>query len=613
MYNIIYVNDILFLYLTIDHSKRKCDYMHKLTYTLLPKLRSRKHNLNVEIDLYSYATELYNELDRIDIINRVKETPQLGVIKIPHLKLGKTRYDYIMLQLYLHKIIKGNLQAHMRYTYNNVVKSKEFELGKLQFTQNDTPTIGDILQLLTIIYNIGHFYNTFTASRAIILAADKNDSFDNYIVNISDSERFKSTATKILKRRNYHRFHLLNSLLVLEKCDQSKKSVSLCIELLYTYLNEEELSSENKLRYVFDIFKKIRTVSYIAYDLQIANTPLTVDLCNEKAMVLFLKELISEYNNTQSTNHLIKSITKLLDDTVYNENSNAICYYNISRKMTSLLLNYDYCSMSYYEDLFLNKESILNRQYPQHRDYMQTQILKLTFEQENVTLAEKLISILEHMNNIRVGYYDRYTGEKTILVSIRRKCSSNSKIIASLKVLKYSISLLRQIPNIQPTDSRFLLCTKFFLFYLFNENPIVIKPTINKTKCVICTRGKNNRKVELINLLSSSNANEDENHEVHYLYSKLKNDLINDTSITVPASILVYKKDSGQKLCEFDGIIIHPMRHNQQVIFLEAKNTASKPIFAKNCLKKKFDKIGLQYSVSEIYVDNFDAYFNYSI
>ena len=49
--------------------------LYKYTkYTLLPKLRNRKHNLNVEIDLYSYATELYNELDRIDIINTILRT-----------------------------------------------------------------------------------------------------------------------------------------------------------------------------------------------------------------------------------------------------------------------------------------------------------------------------------------------------------------------------------------------------------------------------------------------------------------------------------------------------------------------------------------------------------
>lgn len=97
----------------------------EIKYDLLPKLKTRKHNLRVEIDLYPYATELYEELDNIGIIERVKEIPQLGVIKVKK-KLAKTRFDYVMLQLYLHKLIKTHLQGDLRFTYNNYINSKEF-------------------------------------------------------------------------------------------------------------------------------------------------------------------------------------------------------------------------------------------------------------------------------------------------------------------------------------------------------------------------------------------------------------------------------------------------------------------------------------------------------
>ena len=131
----------------------------------------------------------------------------------------------------------------------------------------------------------------------------------------------------------------------------------------------------------------------MAYDLQIAETPLTIDLCNEKAMVLLLKELLSEYNNNQSSNHLVGSITKLLDDTVYNENSNAICYYKISRKMVSLLTKkLDCTDVNYYNDLFINKFSILNQVHTHKRDYVQSQILKLTFTSEQRVMIDIPVS-----------------------------------------------------------------------------------------------------------------------------------------------------------------------------------------------------------------------------
>lgn len=586
----------------------------EIKYDLLPKQKTQKHNLRVEIDLYPYATELYEELDKIGIIERIKEIPQLGVIKVKK-KLAKTKFDYVMLQLYLHKIIKTHLQGDLRYTYNNYINSKEFREDYFYINKKNKPSMGDIFQLLTIIYNVGHFYNTFTASRAITMIAQEEDVFYNLVINACEDERYQSAAKSVLKSKNYQRLHLLNSILVLEHCNKSKQSVSIALEILYSYINEQLLPEESKLKYIFTIFRNVRTVSYIAYDLQIAETPLTVDLCNERAMLLLLRELLSEYNNNQSSNYLVGSINKLLDDTVYNENSNAICYYKISRKIASLLTRkLDYTDVNYYNDLFINKSSLLNQVHTHKRDYVQTQILKLTFTSDQRCISEPLLSELEKINNTRVGYYDRHSGEQTILVSIKRNCNSSVKRNVAYKILKCTVKYLRRITNISSCDKRFLLVVKFFLFYLFDENPVVIKPTINRNICVVCTRGKNTRIKELQSLLKTSIGNEDENHEVIFLLSLIVNDSINDTTITIPASILVYQKDAvGRKLSEFDGLIIHPMRKSSQVIFLEAKNRDKKPSFGKNCLIDKLDKFSFEYVSDDIKIVDYDSFWKYSI
>lgn len=586
----------------------------EIKYDLLPKQKTRKHNLRVNIDLYPYATELYEELDSIGIIERVKEIPQLGVIKVKK-KLAKTRFDYVMLQLYLHKLIKTHLQGDLRYTYNNCINSKEFRDDYVYLNKENKPSMGDIFQLLTIIYNVGHFYNTFTASRAITMLAEETNVFYDMVVNASKDVRYQSVAKTILKSKNYQRLHLLNSILVLEQCDKSKQSVSIALEILYAYINEQVLSEDSKLKYAFSIFRYVRTVSYMAYDLQISETPLTIDLCNEKAMLLLLKELLSIYNNNQSSNYLVDSITKLLDDTVYNENSNAICYYKISRKMVSVMTKRrDYANINYYNDLFINKCSFLNQEYAHKRDYVQSHILKLTFTAEQRYISESLLFDLEKINNTRVGYYDRHSGEQTILVSIKTTCNADAKRYAAYKVLKYTINHLRRVSDISSSDMRFLLAVKFYLFYLFDENPVIIKPTINREICVICTRGKNARIKEIHSLLNSSIGNEDDNHEVEFLLSQIVNDSINDTTITIPASVLVYQKDAvGRKLSEFDGMIIHPMRKTNQVLFLEAKNRTKQPSFAKSCLIKKFDNFTFKHSSEEIETVNYDACWKYSV
>lgn len=54
--------------------------------------------------------------------------------------------------------------------------------------------MGDIFQLLTIIYNVGHFYNTFTASRTITMISQEDNVFRNLIVNACEDERYQSAA-----------------------------------------------------------------------------------------------------------------------------------------------------------------------------------------------------------------------------------------------------------------------------------------------------------------------------------------------------------------------------------------------------------------------------------
>lgn len=587
--------------------------MRLIDYELLPKHKLQKYNVNVKVDLFEYAEELYDELDRVGIIDRIKKVQQLGLIKVSN-KYSKTRYDYIMLQLYLHQLIKNNINKQLRFSYNNDINAKEFS-NYFSYNDNKPATVADVLQLLTIVYNVGHFYNTFTASQAVTMMSSSDKRFYSMILNASNSGRYKEVAKKILDENNYHRLHILNSILVLEKCDQTKLSVSLGIEILYSYLNENELSDGNKLRYVYSIFRNVRDLAYMAYDLQIADIPLSIDICNEQSICLILKEMLSEYNNNESIMNLKQSITKLLDDTVYYKSSNQICYYRISRKMMRSLSKDLGCSnLEYYNDLFLKEESALNCSYPQRKDYLQEQILKLTFSSEEYDVFSTLLLDLERINNTRVGYYDRYSGEKTILVAIKKYCDYKTSRLAAFKTMKCVINALRKKANIQSTDMRFLISVKFFLYYLFEERPLAILPILDKEKCVICTRGNIARIKEIDYMLLHSIGNENQNHEAQFMKRRLYCDKKRDTSIMIPASIVVYKKDeSNKKLCEFDGMIIYPMRNAYQIVFLEAKNTSEKPSKGKNCLEEKIRYFPIDFSSEDIIIDRFDAYFEISV
>lgn len=586
--------------------------MSTIEHDLLPKQRSRKNNMKVKVDLYGYASELFQELSNIGIIQRLKVIPQLGAIKV-HKNLRKSRFDYTVLQLYFHQLIKKELQSELELTYNNLVEAKEFCNEMLYQSTENKPTVADMLQILTIAYNIGHFYNTFTSSRAVVMLAEHNLVFRNMFINSFSCERFSATAESILDEQDYLRFHLLNSLIVLEHCDQNKQSVILAQELLFAYLNEGNLDEQSKLHFVFNVFRSVRIVSYISYDLQIADMPLTIDLCNEKAILVLFHELLSLYNNQLPANRLITSIGKMLDDKVYNENSNAICYYRVSRKIASTVNKDNNLHFKdYYSDFWLCSESLLNKQHRQSRDHVTDAILKLTFSARDRKLSQRLLIELEKINNSRVGYYDRHTGERTILISIKKNCKSKTAV--ALRVLKTTIRYLRQVPDSISTDIRYLLASKFFVFYLFDENPVIIKATIDPQICVLCTRGKKQRVHEVESLLKKGNGNIDERHEVEFMRNCLIQDEINDTSITIPASVLIYKKELPVgKLCEFDGLVIHPMRKNEQVVFFESKNTSRNPSNARKCLSEKFAKLSIEYNKNDINTIGYDAMVKMSI
>ena len=582
-----------------------------INYNLLPSQKRRKQGLKITVDLFSLAEELYEELNKIGVIDRLKNVNQLGMINVPR-ELKKSRYDYVVLQLYLHQIIRENIQDCLEFRYSNRLRISDLledhEMREDDFSNKNEVTLADAMQILSIVYSIGHFYNTFVSSQAVVMLAEKDLSFYHCIVNSSNDRRIQNAASFVLKSHNYQRGHLINTLFVLEKCDCSKKSIKLAKELVMSYLLEYRLPNNSKLHYYFKLFRKVRTISFVAYDLQIARMPFTLEIWNRKGMLYFLREFLAKYNNNESAESLVLEMANMLDSSVYNNMERVICYTQISKRMVAKLSETEGYS-DYYKEYWQNPDSIFNMHYQQKRDY-EAPYLKLTFRSENRELAEELYKDLDQQSNTRVGYYLRHNGDFTIVLSIKKKCDDKTE--TAFKVLRRIIRHAR-IMHLLPDDECFILSSKFFLYYLFNNRQLAINPILHKTKCVICTKGKKSRIQELQQLLADSRAADaDKKHEVCALIDYLQNDSINDVTITVPGSTVVYK-ETGEGLAEFDGIIIYPNRTLNQVVLIEAKNTDYRPSYGKSCLKGKLKNIGIPFDPKRIIVFNHDAYYRISL
>lgn len=564
-----------------------------------------RSSLESIITLFPLAAELFEELDRLGIIQKMKDTPHLGALHVEK-RSAKSRYDYTILQLHLHQIIRGeqNIQRVLPYAYGSTV---HIEVDSPE-EQRIKMTVADFLQIFTIINNIGHFNNTFVASKAAVIFAKQDQGFREAILEATDH---REVIQKLLSAMDYRHYHLLNSLVVLKNCDQSKNSVKIAQELIELYLSAEKTEESEKLQCIFDCYRTVRNVAYTAFDLQIAKVPFTIDLSGRDSVGILFRELLSEYNDSSLPRKMIESVGKLLDDTVYNEESNTICYSVMSKEMVKALsLRTKWTANDYY-DLLTDRDSCLNRTYRNRRDYLDESFLKLTFDREHSEISAGLLSKLEHTNGIRVGYYDRSNGKRTIVLSLKKSCEEKRKV--AFHVLRLVTKYLRAIPNIQADDSRFLLATKFFLYYFCDRNPIEIVPTIHERICVLCTKGKQ-RRVRAVQMLRQTNlGTEDQDHEVENMCNVLKQDSINDVCITLPSSIKVFdKKDRKTTHHEFDGMIIYPNRKEKQIVFLEAKNT-KRASRAKRDLIRKLNDLHIPFCEEEIRIQGKDAVLFYDI
>ena len=543
------------------------------------------HNVNVK--LFAYAASLYNELCRIGIIDRMKEIRQLGAIQIKK-KYIKTRYDYTMLQLYYHQLAYRNLNTELQFSYGNTVKGKDFS-NAINFDCEKSPSIYDIVQMFTIIYNAGHFYPTFVASRAAIQVALDNDAFREMLRNSSSDPRFSAIVARLINDRDYHKFHLLNSLLILDGCNQDVAAISICRELIYAFFGDHKTKKE---AYIFGLIKIIRDISYISFDLQIAHSALRIDLNNDAAILELLKERIIEYNNSAPAHNLIVSIKKILDDTVYNENSNALVLYEVTRSIVRKIeSNINWEGKSYFQDFFIDKKSALNIRMPQRKKFYERNILKLTFGSDELRYADQLIDALEHMRYVQVGFYNRDNGARTVIVAIAKKCYDKTK--AAFATLRKTVSILRSMPTSDTYDDRYLLIAKFFLFFLFCQNRVKLKPTVND-KCMFCCRGHKQRINIMHNWITVQDASLDSKHECSVMLAVFEKDGRNDTVLALPCSVLIMDgESSGKTYVECDGLAIFPTRESEQVVIFEAKNRKQKPKRGLSDLKFKIDKLGI--------------------
>lgn len=558
-----------------------------------------KRSKPVEFDLYPLSEQLFDEFDRIGVIERLKAIPQLGSIPVSQ-NLQKSRYDYVVLQIWLHKKAHDLINESLEYSYASTMHKEDFVPNIELRAPYNKPTVEEFIQTLTLAYNAGHSYNTFMSSRAMIFALkESNDVYSTFEAQLADP-RGRELLRRVVDNDDYHHFHLVNSILVLEKCNGALFSVQIAKELIFAYLGINACSK--KLKYVFNLFRRIRNLSITTFDLQLDHTPFRIRLTNDNSLRQFLKEYLALYNDNGKAIQIVNSLTKLLSAFIYDDEKRTIITHYISKGIGRKVLNQGVAD--YYNTLFLNIDSPINKKSSSSLR-IDSVCMKLTFDEVEKEYATGLFQKLDHMNHVRASFYNRHDGRCTLVVSVSKKQVKNVSL--QLRILKTVISYLRKIHGIKQDDIRYLISTKYFLSHLLNNRLISINSTgDNLDTCVYCLKGFVNKRKALDKHISNY-VDPGAKHEVENMRTYLQTDTTKDISILVPASIVVFDSNGGKKDIEFDGIIIHPYRKSNQIVFLEAKisRAAGK---AEKELKQKLTKLGFVVSAANIIRTGNDAY-----
>ena len=555
---------------------------------------------NIRIPVTELCGDLISELEKHGIIERLRQVPRYGTQTV-YKHLNHSRYDYMVQQINLHwmarKVMKSDFMA---YSYGNIIMK----------TGQRNVTFLDAAMIMAILSNIGHFKTTFVGSRAAVQACRTESYYKDLLLSEAKDARFADAVKSILDNENYSRFHLLNALVLLEKCNPDLCSVKASVELLYMILDQPCSIDSGKKDFFIHLYRRIRDISYLQTDLRLAPVPVRI-LSDSQSIGMLMTELLSKYNDQSTTVQMIDSLKKFLDDSLFCVPRNIFreegLAAGIVRRANILKSSEnDAGRMRNWSDYILSDHSVFNTVSGYTQKGLVDFSLKLTFENKAVyrIIREKT----EHMEHVLCAGYNRGNGS-TLLIAIRK--NSERPGWPAFRVLQLIISLgLKNKETVNNTH--IILAVKFFLEQLFGKNAEICCSEKNGDGPFI-SYGSRQRIEKLKKVIDQNSGSDDRKHEIEALGNNLQTDRRNDAAVILPCDIKLWNKTGGKTEKELDGMIIFPNRTKGQIVFAEAKNRKGKPSRAGNDLADKLEYLHIPFEKESIKTISHDAFFCHTL
>ncbi|WP_061809428.1 hypothetical protein [Rossellomorea vietnamensis] len=557
----------------------------------------KKNSINLEYNIngigvvtpviYPFVSRLYSD-NKLQIESRLKEINQLGAIKFIHNGAHYTRYEYVLLQFMLINFVKNNSEWGLGSKFN-------FSLWNInQLSNKEKITGAEILELIVLYGNMGHFKDTFSSNKVWFHYLNTNkfelrNSFKKGLIGEG-----KYLLNQLLSSANSHKVQWINTLFILSRSEKLSDYRLICEGII------DKILSEQSDKWM-DLYNKIRKVSYVVLDSHYSHIPISISLQN----VLFNEKLFVDELSKYSSGLMgaFEKVTDLLEDTLYLEN-NALLMgtyrsMDINSKLEKLLeedaeyggitkigmLISDEEKSPFYEefkiadgDIPWNQEKNLSITYfLREREYFPKDVFQRELEVSGKLGKDCFVAF---------SFSPSFSKYRTVY-SISRNISDTKLIKKCFKVIRvalndyneYSKYSYESVSNGQLQEVIFkkiftylfrnLLVEDYFCEYDYykGNSPFIIENGSLKTMKKIDKYIKNYRKV---------NPNDkDAIHELEAVKKSLESTSYRGLIIVYLGSLRFINQDK-KSICELDGLIFTPNHSEGFLRVIEAKNIGKK-------------------------------------
>lgn len=528
--------------------------------------------------LFGKAVTLMDLLENYGLIEKMKNTCQLGPMKYVYPGAHHTRYEYVFTQLML---------------ISNVVTSKggtgrsiELSLSANLCEYENKVSGGELMQCLAILSNAGHMYDTFTSSKLLMCLLKESQTckgkfYTVYKRNLPDS--IQKSFDELLSENNYYKLHLFNMCHLIKGFSRTATNIelcTLCIHFLEQLINPKLIKNEATQR-IFCLYKKIRKISYLSIDM--VYTPASFG-ANLNRMIFSISSFVDDlFNEDSSMNLSIQQLEDIIHKQIYDS---AKVILNSTRIEQENFQNYEQTTLAIkniydIRDLIIEKKS----PYCSLRSYQSSKAFKQILPKSELLLSHQLscknsdnLLNFDHKITSAISTYRIAFGTQIsqnlqrqtaafALISNANICSDSQTIIA--KAIEYT--LYSDTQKIDLVKYAIMSLYKYGEFFFTCSSPI----GINVNDCVLIGRGCKSIANQIRKNFTSHNVtSSDELHEILSCAEVLDNISYSGLVLCFVGGIKASKFAQTQKIDEIDGFLYFPTKATATpfAVLIEAKN-----------------------------------------